>query len=31
MSVNKELGWGMNVSNMHTSKLDKYKTELTKT
>ena len=21
---NKEMGWGMNASNMHTSKLDKY-------
>ena len=24
MTKNKEMGWGMNSSNMHTSKLDKY-------
>lgn len=31
MTGNKELGWGMNVSNKHTSNLDKYMTGLTKT
>ena len=29
MTRNKEMGWGMNVSNMHTSMLYKYKYKYT--